>query len=89
MAYLVICEEIFLFAKLNIGFDLREDRVTLDFCDTEEGFLVFKTPCSLHKGQNQQLQEEVLSCDPSLFWDPSLPFPTTTVPPTFSFLFET
>jgi hypothetical protein len=56
---LVICEEIFLFAKLNIGFDFRENRVALDFCDTEEGFLVFKIPCSLYKGQKQWLQEEV------------------------------
>ena len=42
MAYLVICKEIFLFAKLNIGFYLRENRVTLDFCDTEEGFFSYK-----------------------------------------------
>jgi hypothetical protein len=77
MAYLVICEEIFLFAKPNIGFDLRENRVALDFCDTEEGFLVFKIPCSLHIGQKQHLQEEVTySCPVILVFlgpFPSLP----------------
>jgi hypothetical protein len=68
---------LFYFAKLNIGFDLRENRVTLDFCDTEESFLVFKIPCSLHiKGQKQQLQEEVThSCPVILVFFGILPFP--------------